>query len=274
MLGKLLKYEFKSTSRLLGIIYLAILVMSVVIGISCRSMLQEVFSNVDVYTSDPSAGRIVSTIAMVSIYVILVIALVIITYYFIIERFYKSMLKGEGYLMHTLPVSTWELVACKTISGFVWSILGSVVIFLSVFLILASGGVWNTVISEVMNDLASFSDYYLNLHTGLWIVSSIVNVIRLILTFYVAMAIGGAAKKHKMLYSVLAFIVILIIMRVIAAIGNFGMLSQIMSAEYIDSDFELSVNAYMVKNMIFNIIYAVIFFIGTTFFLKKRLNLE
>ncbi len=273
MLGKLLKYEFKSTSRLLGIIYLAILVMSVVIGFSCRSLIQQVFETPEMYTAIPSTGRIVSTIIMASIYVILVIALVIITYYFIIERFYKSMLKGEGYLMHTLPVDTWQLVACKTISGFVWSILASVVVILSMLIIIAGGGVWNTFFTQVITELFRVWHYF-NVSVGLIVTASVLSTIRLILTFYVSMAIGGSAKKHKLLYSVVTFIIILVIMRIIAAIGNVDMFTQLMNSSFLGGAEAWKLNVYFGKEIVWDAIYSAVFFFLSTFFLKRRLNLE
>lgn len=41
-------------------------------------------------------------------------ALMIVTIVMVLQRFYKNLLKGEGYLMHTLPVPTWMLVAIKS----------------------------------------------------------------------------------------------------------------------------------------------------------------
>lgn len=45
----------------------------------------------------------------------------------------------------------------------------------------------------------------------LTIVAAVIQIVRIILLVYTAMAIGAAAKRHKVFYSVLTFIVILII---------------------------------------------------------------
>lgn len=39
MLGKLLKYELKSTSRMMGVLYLAVLVVAAVVGFIARGMI-------------------------------------------------------------------------------------------------------------------------------------------------------------------------------------------------------------------------------------------
>lgn len=38
MLGKLLKYELKSTSRLMGVLYLAVLIVAAIVGFLARGM--------------------------------------------------------------------------------------------------------------------------------------------------------------------------------------------------------------------------------------------
>lgn len=39
MLGKLLKYELKSTSRLMGVLYLAVLIVAAIVGFLARGTL-------------------------------------------------------------------------------------------------------------------------------------------------------------------------------------------------------------------------------------------
>lgn len=100
MLRKLLKYEFKATGRLIGVIYLAVLAAAIVTGIIGRF-------------SDATIDNPIAFMIFVAIYAILIVALIVVTILMIIERFYKNMLTGEGYLMHTLPVPTWMHVGAK-----------------------------------------------------------------------------------------------------------------------------------------------------------------
>lgn len=274
MLGKLIKYELKSTSRLFGVIYLVILVLSLLIGISGRSFFQEtVVVSVAGEAYDMSLARGVPFIIMVIAYSLLVFALVIITFVAILERFYKNMLLGEGYLMHTLPVPTWMLVAGKTISAFIWEIMGSAVVILSLIVISVSGGIWKTIVDRI-SDLLS-NEYYLEwkFMCFIWVTAVLIGSIRLILTFYVSMAIGGAAKKHKKRLSVLAFICIVIAIQIISLIFGLGSLETWFTAETGNLMWEIF-HVSLVKAIISDIVLSAVFFGVTTFFLQKKLNLE
>lgn len=117
MLGKLLKYELKSTSRIMGVLYLALLVVVAVVGFVARGTIWEA-----------TQGNAIAVVISGLIYTLLVMALLIITIVMVLQRFYKNLLKEEGYLMHTLPVPTWMLVASKTICSLIWILL-SIAVF-------------------------------------------------------------------------------------------------------------------------------------------------
>ena len=103
MLGKLLKYELKSTSRLMGVLYLAVLIVAAIVGFLARGTIWQA-----------TQGNAIAVVVSGLIYTLLIMTLMIVTVVMILQRFYKNLLKGEGYLMHTLPVPTWMLVASKT----------------------------------------------------------------------------------------------------------------------------------------------------------------
>ena len=109
MLGKLLKYELKSTSRLMGVLYLAVLIVAAIVGFLARGTIWQA-----------TQGNAIAVVVSGLIYTLLIMTLMIVTVVMILQRFYKNLLKGEGYLMHTLPVPTWMLVASKTISSLIW----------------------------------------------------------------------------------------------------------------------------------------------------------
>ncbi|MEI3280961.1 MAG: hypothetical protein V8R46_09675 [Eubacterium ramulus] len=77
------------------------------------------------------------------IYGLLIVALMIVTIVMVLQRFYKNLLKGEGYLMHTLPVPTWMLVASKVISSLIWILLSIAVLFVSIFVLVLTGMLGN-----------------------------------------------------------------------------------------------------------------------------------
>lgn len=103
MLKNLLKYEFRATARTYGGIYLALLAAAGLIGFSLRG--------------DRVAAQSHVFEIGVTIYSLLVMALVIVTIVTVIHRFTKNLLGREGYLMHTLPVTEAQLVGSKLISS-------------------------------------------------------------------------------------------------------------------------------------------------------------
>ena len=113
MLKNLLKYEFRATARTYGGIYLALLAAAGLIGFSLRG--------------DRAAAQSHVFELGVTIYSLLVMALVIVTIVTVIQRFTKNLLGREGYLMHTLPVTEAQLVGSKLISSAVWLLASAVV---------------------------------------------------------------------------------------------------------------------------------------------------
>ena len=194
MLGKLLKYELKSTSRIMGVLYLALLVVAAVVGFVARGTIWEA-----------TQGNAIAVVISGLIYTLLVMALLIITIVMVLQRFYKNLLKEEGYLMHTLPVPTWMLVASKTICSLIWILLSIAVLLASVFVIFLTSMIghgfalvdWNAIhLGDVFGLFRqNAGSVFMTILTG------IVQIIRTILLVYTAMAIGAAAKRHKVLYS-------------------------------------------------------------------------
>ncbi len=277
MLGKLLKYEFQSLSRLLALIYAAVLVAATFMGLMSRRQDIAFFTGGSGFINSSVAN--VTFIIFLVVYIVGIIAILLVTLFMIIERFYRNMLCGEGYLMHTLPVPTWMHVAAKTICALAYSVISVAVLVLSVLLLLITSGELGDYVNIAFSDLISaLRETGLTFSIWLTIAATAVQLIRIILQFYVSMSIGGAVKKNKLLFSVLTFIVICIITGIIQSF----FLSGLSDAFPITTSWEnetgtsyISVsNGSIWLRLLVNGIYSVIFFAGSTFFLGKKLNLE
>ncbi|MDP4121082.1 MAG: hypothetical protein Q8876_08545 [Bacillota bacterium] len=133
MFGKLLKHEFKATSRIIPFIYLALIFFTAIACISYKLKMNGLIS--------------LSVLFMV----LVGIAAIIITLVTCIMRFHKSMFGNEGYLSNTLPVKKSELLATKTITSFVWYILSFLIWFMCFFLFLSL--VSNDLYSQILSIL-------------------------------------------------------------------------------------------------------------------------
>jgi len=186
MLGKLLKYELKSTSRLMGVLYLAVLIVAAIVGFLARGTIWQA-----------TQGNAIAVVVSGLIYTLLIMTLMIVTVVMILQRFYKNLLKGEGYLMHTLPVPTWMLVASKTISSLIWVLLSIITLIVSVFVLVLTSVAGSGNLFALDWCSLPWGDFFKFFQESageiiLTIVTAVIQIVRIILLVYTAMAIGAA----------------------------------------------------------------------------------
>ena len=123
MLKQLLKYEFKATGRTYGGLYLALVALAVLSGFSLRSSSKDDFASLLLFA-----------------YMVVAVAVAVVSVMTIVTRFTRNLLGREGYLMHTLPVTESQLILSKLISSVVWMLCSSIVGIFS-FAVDAAGSV-------------------------------------------------------------------------------------------------------------------------------------
>ena len=200
MLKNLLKYEFRATARTYGGIYLALLAAAGPIGFSFRG--------------DRAAAQSHVFELGVTIYSLLIMALVIVTIVTVIQRFTKNLLGREGYLMHTLPVTETQLILSKLLTSMVW-VLCSGLVGVVCITVMVSIGVLD---AEVLGTLSwdrwkqLWQMLYEELGPEFWVAmvwTILINLARLaslILCVYAACMIAHQFKKQTMAAGILAFI--------------------------------------------------------------------
>ena len=117
MLKQLLKYEFKATKSLYFGLYLALALLSVVLGVSFRQENARAHS---------TSFQNLEVILMV-LYLSVIFAIAVLCFVSTVQRFYKNLLGREGYLMHTLPVTETQLILSKLITSMVWVLCSGLV---------------------------------------------------------------------------------------------------------------------------------------------------
>ena len=128
MTFKLIKYEWKAMIRAMLPIYAATLALAVVNGLAinnefftrAESMLQGTFLE--------SLIAIFQALLLV-VYICLLAGLCIMTFIVTVQRFYKGLLRDEGYLMFTLPVSVSQLTFSRAFVAVIIMFLSGVVGF-------------------------------------------------------------------------------------------------------------------------------------------------
>ena len=124
MLGKLLKHEWKTVWKVPVLLIAILMVISVMAGLTFA---------LPIWDSE-WIGLPLSGVMMIIVYYIALIAVGIgITIYFAV-RYYRNMFTDEGYLTHTLPVTTHQLLLNKVITMSAWNLIGVVAVGVSLVL--------------------------------------------------------------------------------------------------------------------------------------------
>ncbi|MDS0524667.1 ABC transporter permease [Clostridium sp. SHJSY1] len=270
MLGKLLKYEFKSTARILLPLYIALIGFSIInkVLIGFRYDFQN-FSGL---------GGIPAIISILG-YVATMVAIVVVTLFIIIQRFYKNLLGDEGYLMNTLPVSINKNISSKLIVAVSWNLISGIVAFLSIFIMAYRPGIFNEMFAQVGGFTGFLSIAYDKIGSNMYtiplelIILGLVALIRGILIIYASIALGQLANKRKILAAFGAFVVLNIVMSVI---------QEMIPSIFVNLDnLNITLNSLtpvvhggIISLIIFELIFSGIFFATCNYILKNKLNLE
>lgn len=201
MLKQLLKYEFKATKRLYFGLYLALALLSVVLGVSFR---QE-----NARVDNTNFGRL--EVILMVLYLSVIFAIAVLCFVSTVQRFYKNLLGREGYLMHTLPVTETQLILSKLITSMVWVLCSGLVGIVCITVMVAVGvfdpETFGMVDWESWKQL--WGMLYGELGARFWLVTFwtiLINLARLadlILCVYAACMIAHPFRKHVV---ILAFI--------------------------------------------------------------------
>lgn len=256
MLGKLIKHEWKAVAKTLFFIHLAIVAMTLVgkILVSIKA----------VQKSD------ILTVSMVMVYVLSVIAVGIGTHIYLAMRFYKNMYTDEGYLSFTLPVKSWEHIVSKGLIAIAWMVIDGVVIFASI-LILA---IPKQGYMEFVNSITHANWEWLYIVEVMAAV--VVGLCAVPLTYYVSISIGQLFKNHKMLFSVIVYVVIKNVQQVLGVVVNviFMLPSAMGNMDDSTSASMTVVNSMMGGGLLLQLVSCVGFFLAIKFIMDKKLNLN
>ena len=276
MLGKLIKHEFRATGRIMLPLVAAELLLSVFAGLSVRGL-----------SNAQSMGFLnVMYVTTLSVFFLGLFAIWVVALVLMIQRFYRNLLRDEGYLSMTLPVSVDEHIVAKLIVPFVWfaalAVLSVVALLVLASISAASSfdlhGMFRAFREGWPVDFGAFGGGQILL-LGLefllvCFLSSCVSCLRC----YMSMAIGCSAADHKLLYSFLAFIGIGTAMSVIRNQLFFGVAPNL----DLHSFAALAESARGVMLLMHGAVWSVIlgllavcalYYFVTRWFLKNKLNL-
>ena len=268
MLGKLLKYDFRSMGKQFAFIWPAALVMALLNRFTIGSL-----------DSSDVTRELFSGVAML-VYVSILIAMFVIALIFVIQRFYLGLLGDEGYLMHTLPVRSWQLIVSKAICALVASVVSILVAVVSIVLL-------------VPGALSGFLSFWPRFFAALGreggngilllaelLVLAVAGALAAFFQLYLAMAIGHLFNKNRIAMSVVAYIVIQAALNTIctvplAVVGEWaGEHINYFLADTFENNAWAVVHGGLWLLILGTAVIGAVFFFGTEYILRKKLNLE
>ena len=277
MTVKMIKYEFKQMSPVLLVAFIALFFVTL-IGFLIGVLPILIFGGKDLGTG-------IWSILMASIsflaYAFILMVIAIGMNIFIGYRFYKSMYSSTGYLTHTLPLSTNELILGKTIPAIAVQILidlmviiSGVIIFLGYYV--AKDG-FDNAIYNISSLLQIFEGRYF--YTGFGIVlavtmfgiSAVIQTVSGTFVLLLSASIGQLFNSHRILMGVVSFIVINRIIAAFEWIINL-IVTEVAKADYYSRGTGTIISLILIA--IINIAVLIISYVLNYYIISNKLNLE
>ena len=220
---------------------------------------------------------------MVFFYILAIIALFIITYIYLMIRFYRTMYADEAYLTHTLPVSTFSTFNVKLLVSAFWAFLTMALTAVSVLSLfgtaLQSTGEfasadWNYFLYE----LETFFGKPMSALIGKFLLYMLVSCFSGLLMIYCSISIGQLFNKYKVVASIITYVIIYIVLQIINLILNIHRSMQLMTNSMYYSyqsayDDVSIIGDIFGSSLIQGAILIVIYYITCVYISGKKLNL-
>ena len=273
MTSKLCKYEFKTSIRQISIAWAALLASSVLLAIM-------IASSHNLYSSTHVVSNIMTGV-LSTLYGVILTAMVVMAVFIVVVRFYNSVCSDEGYLIHTLPVSTRSIIMSKGLVATALLTLSLIVALVSICFILMGSSVSDFFRScgSFFGEIGDDPRILLLILEGLVVV--IFGIMKSVYNVYAAIALGQMANKHRILMSIVAYIGISIVLTTIAST-----VLNILGNDYMSGPiFDLGRNfaayfggwgvgqAVIIAVIVVELVQLIIFHAITEIALTKRLNL-
>ena len=254
MLGKLMKYEWKSTWKVLVPANLLIAVMTVFACIAVR---------IDYYDYSYELDW-VAVVMIILTYALSMFVAMVGSAIYLIYRFYTSTYGDQGYLLHTLPVDKHYIIIAKVLVSSAWILLSSLLMYLSLILLFNLEGDIFLDFMEGIQVIVTGTYGASAFAVMMSIVAFIVGMFVKVLKVAACISLGQLSANHKLLAAFGFYFAIYIIQQIIS--GCYHIFLGIFSDRWYGDSWEFS--------LISGLIYCVVFYLLTWYVMDKQLNLD
>lgn len=263
MLGKLMKYEWKATWKLLLPMNMLIIVMTFLACITVQ---------VDFFDSDNSMV-IFSAMMILLTYIGSMFVVCIGTGIYLIYRFYTSTYGDQGYLLHTLPVDKHHIIIAKVVVSAAWIFISMVLVFMSVMFLFAEQGEF---LVDFIEAFESVIEYWGGSEVSGFVlimtfIATVFHIFARVLKVTACVSLGQLSSDHKVIMSFAFYFAFYFVQRIFTMlyyvfIEILNNANESYRFSYFDNSWE--------GTLISGILYSVVFYFLTWYVMDKKLNLE
>lgn len=289
MLGKLIKYEWKSTYKMCGIIILVIAGMTLVGALGFVLPFNLIMEDSEAF--EESVMSVFWVMMMMMSLVLYVMALVGAAYALQIYQgvhFYKTMYTDEGYLTQTLPVTPRQLLFSKTLVAGIWNLLVGLSIGLSIMILIFSFissmvplSAWqefDEMWRELQRELAQEMDPQL----GFSIAHSVLSFLLMLtvtpfctmMTMFGALTIGQLSRKYKALIGILSYFGVMIVQSILMQVLQFVFTFGSVLFNYNSETVNTNVFGTYDSSIVVSLIMGISMYFVAHYILTKKLNMD
>ena len=272
MLRKLIKHEFRATARIMGPLFLIMLVLSLLANLSLRFLMD----------SRQFLLNILGVL-MLAAFGIGMAALIIMAIVLMVNRFKSNLMGDEGYIMFTLPASSHQIVWSKIIVSTVWFVATGVVEVLSGLICAMDLKLLKELFSTesfhqmMMLLQEAIEKYGVNVPAVIFefLLLCLLSCAVMCLGFYAALATGHSFANHKMLLSVAFFFGFQFALQFLGSVVSYGM-SRMGLFDW-NMNFMSTMGQFHLMMLVMlgsELLVGAIYYGITTVMLKKHLNLQ
>ena len=255
MLGKLIKYDLKSTSKVLILVH-AFLLLS--------AFLMRIFMTGQIQLEDVEGSSNILMALTILLYSLIVMGASFATSIIVAVRFYKNLFSDEGYLTNTLPVSRGILLLAKTISGGIWTAVDMALLLFSIYIVAFPPNVMELfqdnkeAVMEAMGFTGSYTLPSVPAIVGFLLILSLLSGFSSVAMIYASVVLGQLFSSHRVIGAVACYFAISTIFSMIsyAIMLVIGLSSQALVPS--DGSSSMYLGEYLGKTIQFSVVWSVI----------------
>lgn len=284
MLGKLLKYEWKGLSS-------PFLILLIVLGGTTALTCGVLLTINPKYDESIAWYSMMALIFSIFLYYFGLIGCTVGTTLIIAIRFYKTCYTDQGYLTHTLPVSSRQILNAKIIASIVIYLMMLLAVIATIYIIFevavhhifsllpgAYDDLRRSFSWELSSLLREFEEEFGISFVGYiiyMIVYVIISIIANIVMVLGCVSLGQLYTKHRIVGAILAYFAMQFVLQMIGYFCSLPMYTKMLMASY-----TVGVTPYNILSptlnlvLLINVIIAVIMYFVNLHMMTKKLNLE